>query len=155
MAIRVTITAPNVFDTYGNLLPVGNIYTPPSDGYATSLIRSLKATDTDSVLNATENARFVPGGRISIEPASRTITNNDYGKTLEASNASLTFTLPYGLNLDFWFNVIPKGTTSIASSGGALLNGATTTITRADTANTIFTIYARATAPSSYLVTGS
>lgn len=155
MTIRVTITKSNVFDQYGNPLPIGTVYTPPQDAYAFSLIRSLQAIDTDAVLNRTDNERFSADSKIGIEPFSRNLSNSDFGRTLECLNAGLTFTIPAGLNPNFWCNVIPNGTTSIAAAGTTLLNGAQTTITRAATANPMFQVIPRATITNNYVVTGS
>ena len=59
----------------------------------------------------------------------RALTNSDNGQVLECTT-TVTLTVPTGLTAGFSCIVIPSGTTSIASSGGALLNGATTTVTR-------------------------
>lgn len=85
---------------------------------------------------------------------SRALTDADNGKTLECT-ATVTLTVPPGLMSNFGCAIIPNGTTSIASSGGALLNGATSTLTRAASSNAIFAIVPRASAANSYVVTGS
>lgn len=90
----------------------------------------------------------------STEATSRALTSADNGKTLEVT-ATITLTVPVGLPTGFACAIIPSGTTSIASSGGALLNGATTTLTRAATGNTLVAIVGRASAADSYVVTGS
>jgi hypothetical protein len=87
--------------------------------------------------------------------ASRSLTAADNGATLECTAITITLTVPAGLAANFGCAVIPKGTTSIASAGGALLNGATSTITRADSANSLFAVVSRASAADSYVVTGS
>ncbi len=89
-------------------------------------------------------------------PASRSLNSTDWGKALDCTAGGLTLTVPVGLPLDFWCFVIPNGTTSIASDGTALLNGATTTITRAaaTAANTMFQIRMKSTA-NSFAVTGA
>ena len=84
----------------------------------------------------------------------RALTNSDNGKILECTT-TVTLTVPTGLTAGFSCIVIPSGTTSIASSGGALLNGATTTVTRTATTNAIFAIQGRASASDSYVVSGS
>ena len=86
--------------------------------------------------------------------SSRDLTNADNGKTLECTG-TVTLTVPINLQSNFGCAIIPNGTTSIASSGGTLLNGATTTLTRAATTNTIFAIVPRASAADSYVVTGT
>lgn len=86
--------------------------------------------------------------------ASRALTPADDGKTLECTT-TVTLTVPAGLNSGFGCAVIPSGTTSIARSGGALLNGAGTTLTRTAAANTMFAIVARASVADSYVVTGA
>lgn len=86
---------------------------------------------------------------------SRALTQADNGMWLECT-ATVTLTVPVGL-IGFSCSVIPSGTTSIASSGGALLNGATTTLTRAaaTAANAIVSIVGRTSAVDSYVVSGS
>ena len=86
--------------------------------------------------------------------ASRDLTSSDDGKTLEMTNPALTLTIPTGLPANFACIVIPNGTTSIASSGGTLLNGATTTLTRSATSQLAFGILARGSASNSYVVMG-
>ncbi len=89
-----------------------------------------------------------------IVSASRNLSGDDNGRTLECT-ATVTLTIPKGLPEDFACAIIPSGTTSIASAGGTLLNGATTTLTRAASGNTTFAIQARKSAADSYVVTGS
>jgi hypothetical protein len=86
--------------------------------------------------------------------AARTLTEADNEKVIECTG-TLTITVPINLPAGFNCRVIPSGTTSIASSGGTLLNGATTTLTRTAAANPIFDIVARFSAKNSYVVTGS
>lgn len=65
--------------------------------------------------------------------ASRALTAADSGRTLAVA-AGLTITVPAGLPLTFGVIIKPLlwngGSISVVSSGGALLNGATTTLTR-------------------------
>ena len=89
-----------------------------------------------------------------IVSVSRALDSADNGATLECS-ATVTLIVPAGLPREFGCIVIPSGTTSIASSGGALLNGATTTLTRAAASNSTVAIIGRASAADSYVVTGS
>ncbi len=76
-----------------------------------------------------------------------------YGQTLSFASAQ-TLTLSAGLPNGFWCRISPpaSGDASIASSGGTLLNGATTTLTRA-AANIL--IWVAQIAADSYAVTGS
>lgn len=83
---------------------------------------------------------------------------NDYdGATLEFTGA---FTVTIGLvnSLGFGFAVIPPaaGNATIASGhASVLLNGATTSITRAAASNAAFSVIQRASDQNSYVVTGS
>jgi hypothetical protein len=86
--------------------------------------------------------------------ASRVLTDADNGKVLECT-ATATLTVPVGLKAGFRCTVLCAGTTSVASSGGTLLNGATSTLTRAVASNPAIDIIARASAQDSYVVTGS
>jgi hypothetical protein len=86
--------------------------------------------------------------------ASRVLTDADNGKVLECT-ATATLTVPVGLKAGFRCTVLCSGTTSVASSGGTLLNGATSTLTRAVASNPAIDIIARASAQDSYVVTGS
>ncbi len=95
-----------------------------------------------------------PTGVLGVQ-SSRSLNQGDNGMTLEVLADGVTLTVAPGLTPDFACAVIPNGTTSIASSGGVLLNGATSTLTRAAASNTLFGIQARASAVSSYVVTGS
>lgn len=87
--------------------------------------------------------------------ASRALAASDHGATLECTAAGLTLTVPIGLPDNFACVVIPNGTTSFASSGGALLNGATTTLTRAASSNPMVAIAKRASVANSFVVSGS
>ena len=57
MSMRVTITATGVTTEWGVATTVGQIITVPDD-YGLSLVRSLKATDTDGVLSAPARRPF-------------------------------------------------------------------------------------------------
>lgn len=105
------------------------------------------------VLAGTATVADGPGRAIAVS-ASRNLTNADNGQTLECTT-TLTLTMPVGLVSDFACAIIPSGTTSIASDGTALLNGATTTLTRAAASNAMVAIQARISAANSYVVTGS
>lgn len=85
---------------------------------------------------------------------SRDLTSSDDGYTLECT-ATVTLNIPAGLPANFGCAIIPNGITSISASGGALLNGAGTTLTRAASANALFAIVSRVSAANSYVVTGS
>lgn len=109
----------------------------------------------DSLHHWKRDADFVPpSGKVVLVTASRTITAADNGCTLECT-ATLTLTVPEGLPPAFSCAVIPSGTTSVARSGAALLNGAGTTLTRADSSNALFAIVGLASAADSYKVSGS
>ena len=95
---------------------------------------------------------FIDSG-VLVVSGSRNLASTDNGRTLECST-TLTLTVPATLPAGFGCAVIPSGTTSIASSGGTLLNGATTTLTRVAAANHMFAIVGKNTA-NSYVVTGS
>lgn len=88
--------------------------------------------------------------------ANRTLTAADNGCVLECTT-TVTLTVPVGLPKGFRCEILPNGTTSIARSGDALINGAGTTLTRAaaTAANAVVSIVSRASAPDSYVVTGS
>lgn len=109
-----------------------------------------KATaDTDGARNQSP----VSGVAITVG-SSRALTSADDGKIIECTT-TVTLTVPASLPSGFACVVIPSGTTSVASSGGALLNGATTTLTRAAASNAMFAIQSRASAVDSYVVSGS
>lgn len=55
--MRVTIAKPNVFNSYGTLLPQGSIQTVDNT-FGQSLVYSLQATDTDGVLPFAANSPF-------------------------------------------------------------------------------------------------
>src|SRR4030081_1215109 len=55
--MRVTITKPNVYNSYGIAMPVGSIQTVDST-FGASLVYALQATDTDSVLPPAANTPF-------------------------------------------------------------------------------------------------
>lgn len=101
--------------------------------------------------------RQMPDGSVDAIPlalaASRALTGADNGKTIDCTAAGLTITVPAGLPPGFTCLVIPNGTTTFASSGGALLNGATSNVPRAAASNATVSIVARSN-PDSYLVTG-
>lgn len=86
--------------------------------------------------------------------SSRSLAAADNGKTLECT-ATVTLTVPAGLPAGFRCQVIPFDTTSLASAGGTLLNGATTTLTRAASSNPLVTLVARASVANSYVLSGT
>lgn len=55
--MRVTITKPNVYNSYGIAMPVGSIQTVDST-FGASLVYALQATDTDGVLPPAANTPF-------------------------------------------------------------------------------------------------
>jgi hypothetical protein len=98
---------------------------------------------------------FEEASPTAVVSVSRALNAADDGMTLELSAAGLTLTVPAGLPQGFGCLVLPNGTTTFASSGGALLNGAVDTITRSAGDNVAVAILARVTAANSYAVTGS
>lgn len=67
--MRVTITAPNVFDSYGRLMTVGSTQTV-DDAFGQSLVSAQRATDTDGVLNIVQNDAFSTGRTVKMTNAS-------------------------------------------------------------------------------------
>lgn len=96
----------------------------------------------------------VQTGVIGVQ-SSRALNQGDNGMTLEVLADGVTLTAAPGLSADFACAVIPNGTTSVASSGGVLINGGTSTVTRTAASNQLFGIQSRASAVNSYIVTGS
>lgn len=94
-----------------------------------------------------------PGNITTTVGTSRSLVAADNGNTLECT-ATVSLTVPAGLDRGFSVAVIPFGTTSIVSSGGALLDGVTATQTRTKTSNKMFAIVGLASAADSYTVTG-
>lgn len=94
------------------------------------------------------------GGMTLAVTVNRPLSPDDNGNLLDCVNADLTITVPQGLPVGFSCLVIPGGTTTFASSGGTLLNGATTSVTRAAASNATVTILTRAN-NAGYLITGT
>jgi hypothetical protein len=86
--------------------------------------------------------------------ASRNFANSDSGATLVLTGA-WTLTMVPGLNSGWSCAIAPpaSGVVTVAASGGATLNGAATSITRAVAANILFSVVNNGT--NTYLVTGS
>lgn len=125
---------------------------------APTVINDLTTGGTAAALSA-EQGKALQLGKADVPAtvavaASRALTAADSGKTLECT-ATVMITVPATLPAGFRCQIIPFDTTSITSAGGALLNGATTTVTRAATANPLVTLVSRASAANSYVVTGS
>lgn len=106
-----------------------------------------------------------PGGS-TVQIAGNTTINlansSSYNGAVLEFLAAYTLTLSAGLPSGFSFAAIPpaSGNASIASDGTVLLqNGtgatATTTVTRAASANSLFAVQQRASATNTYIVTGS
>jgi hypothetical protein len=109
-------------------------------------------------VDATGNVTGVatPGGvtgSVIAVGASRSLTAADNGNTLDCTAAGITLTIPSGVLLTLGVVILPNSTTSVASSDGTLLNGATSTIARTATLNGAFAVIPRTTA-NSYVVTG-
>lgn len=81
-----------------------------------------------TVTNALAGKAAAPTAPVAVA-ASRALTNADAGKTLDVTASGVTLTVPNGLNLVPGV-IIQKhsGGTSVAVSGGATINGATTTL---------------------------
>lgn len=96
-----------------------------------------------------------PVSATSTVASSRSLTPADNGQTLEITASSVAITVPTGLPSSFSCIIIPNTGTTIVSSGGTLLNGATTTLTREGSVNTYFGIIGLASASNSYKVGGA
>jgi len=149
--VRLTVSAIGrvAWDTASApaFIPPGEQFTRQDDGIPVTLsgVGPAAAFAVDGAGNSSTTTAVA---------SSRALTAADNGNTLECA-AGITVTVPAGLGANFGVAIeVPAGTVSIASSGGALLNGATTTLTRAST-NIMFAIVARASATDSYSVTGS
>lgn len=110
-------------------------------------------TGLAEVTEGIADATLLQGVAVPVS-VSRDLNASDNGLTLECT-ATVTLTVPAGLPAGFQCAVLASGTTSVASGGGTLLNGATSTLTRAAATNTAFAIIGRASAVDSYAVTGS
>jgi hypothetical protein len=145
---KATIAFTSANDDVWPSMSVSNAQSKTYGPYGVTMSVVITAIDrslvyrVDSIYDTTEVA------------SSRDLTNADNGKTLECTG-TVTLTVPINLQSNFGCAIIPNGTTSIASSGGALLNGATSTLTRAAASNAVFAIVPRASAANSYVVTGS
>ncbi len=125
MTMRVTIIA-SLMGEAGTVLEAGNIYTV-SQPFGEAIVGEGRATDTDKVLRQ--------GAVVSIS-TDTLITAADDGRIFNLT-AAATLTIPASLSPrpSFIVNPPPTGNASIAVSGGANINGATTTLTRARSAN--------------------
>lgn len=125
MTMRVTIIT-TLMGESGSLLESGSTYTV-SKAFGASIVGSKRATDTDNVLRQ--------GAKVSIA-TDTLITAKDDERTFTCT-APLTITIPSNLSPRPSFIVNPpaSGDVSIAVSGGAQINGATTTLTRSRTNN--------------------
>ena len=125
MTMRVTIIT-TLMGESGSLLTAGSTYTV-SKVFGAAIVGDKRATDTDNVLRQ--------GAVVSISTATL-ITAADDGRTFNCTTA-LTITIPANLSPrpNFIVNPPPTGNASIAVSGGANINGAITTLTRARSAN--------------------
>lgn len=132
--------------------------------YDTKLGRSWSVGESATVDAATAAALVGTGSFVDVTAAnsssglvmvgaSRTLNATDNGQVLECTASGLTLTYPVGLPAGFACAVIRNGTTTIASDGTALLNGATTSI--AATSSLMITIQAKGSASDSAVVVGS
>ena len=87
---------------------------------------------------------------------SRKLTPADNGSIIEVG-ANVTYTVASDLpdNFACAFLLLPGVTASIASDGTTLLNGAATTITRAQASNVMFALQQFRSTRTNYAVTGS
>jgi hypothetical protein len=145
-----------------------NIVTTPSGGstiYSTLTGRQTlgpyKVASTAIVVTAVGDCSYTVANDLRLGltvptavAVSRSLTAADNGATLDVSD-TVALTVPAGLPTDFGCAIIPTGTITIVSGGGTLLNGATTTLSRAASSNSIFAIVHRATTADSYIVNGS
>jgi hypothetical protein len=137
---------------------IGNV-TPYFAPVSTGILEAWRPGVAMDVSSAQATALLALGvfeletGQVVSVAASRAITAQDNGAVLECTAVGVTLTVPAGLPAGFAVLAIPSGTTTIASSGGALLNGATASLTRSAAANAAFSILPRSAADS-YVVTG-
>ena len=89
--MRVTITAQNVFNTYGIAMPAGSIQTL-ADDFGKSLVQAQKATDTDGVLTAQPNDPY-SRGRIVAAPSAVAQLNGQTLSATDATGAAVTATI--------------------------------------------------------------
>lgn len=135
-----------------------------ADGVANDLVNRGLATlvnasaNDDGSLSSAEVFRIrgvVSGARI-LDAVSRNITAADNGASL-APAGTITYTIPAGLDPmpSFTVDCPAVGVVSIASSGGATINGAVSTLTRARTANPVGFVVLSHVEPNAYGVSGA
>lgn len=86
--------------------------------------------------------------------SSRNLTADDNGRLLQVTADDITLTIPAGIPAPFFCLIYPNTTTSIAVSGGATINGGTTTLVRSSTSTPTFGIMSLPSAANSYHVQG-
>lgn len=143
---------PNVYRNV-RLKYVNGALTGLADEGGTVVGPSYRVDANGNVTGETLPSGAVTGSVIAVA-SSRSLTAADNGNTLECTASGITLTIPSGVLLTLGVVIIPNGTTSVASSGGTLLNGATTTVARDATLNAAFAVIPRTTA-NSYVVTGN
>ena len=125
MTMRVTIIT-TLMGESGSLLTAGNTYTV-SDAFGAAIVGDKRATDTDNVLRQ--------GAVVSIS-TDTLITAADDGRIFNlTAAATLTISASLSPRPSFIVNPPATGNASIAVSGGANINGATTTLTRSRASN--------------------
>lgn len=125
MTMRVTIIT-TLMGESGSLLTAGNTYTV-SDAFGAAIVGDKRATDTDNVLRQ--------GAVVSIS-TDTLITAADDGRIFNlTAAATLTISASLSPRPSFIVNPPASGNASIAVSGGANVNGATTTLTRSRSSN--------------------
>lgn len=118
------------------------------------------------VVTPTDKVVVVQGGNVrtayintltapvpAVISGSRSLQSSDSGSVIDLTTGGLSLTVPAGLVPSFACALLVKGNTSIVSAGGVLLNGATSTLVRSDTNDTLIRIQATST-QDSYKVTG-
>lgn len=150
----------NKYYTDGSLKQTGTTYTVTRE-WGKLAVESGWASDASGVLPAlgqpSNNALFGAGpiqvsSALTITP---TNANTYNGATLEVTTA-LTITISQHLPQGFAVAIIPpaSGNLTIASDGVVLLNGATTSLTRAFSANPLVAVIKRGSANASFVVSG-
>jgi hypothetical protein len=140
-------------------MPGAKVWDPTPAGGSLSTARGEQNPSADGAsLSSTEVAavRALVSGDRTADAISRDITASDNGKTL-APTGALTYTIPAGLSPapSFTVDCPASGTITIASSGGATLNGAGTSLTRTRASNPVGFVVLAHVETDSYGVSGA